>query len=136
MLEYNIRPHHVLCTTFFEGKGYSPEFVRNMTRVIHNLEADSYIRLSDGVDCICSHCPNNKDDVCDHKTKVERFDKAVMSACKLEAGQLLKWQEFKKLALDKIIWPGKLSSICGDCQWSTICKDKAVKMIENRDKDN
>lgn len=133
MLEYNLRPHHALCISFFEGKGYSPEFVHNMARVIHILEAGSYIRLSGGVDCICSHCPNNKADECEQKIKVERYDKAVMSACKLETGEVLTWQELKELAFDKIISAGNLSSVCGDCQWSTICQDKAVKMIETRD---
>ena len=37
-MEYKIRPHHGLCIAFFEGKGYSPEFVRHMEQTIANLK--------------------------------------------------------------------------------------------------
>ena len=34
MSSFKIRPHHGLCTAFFEGKGYSGDFVRNMANVL------------------------------------------------------------------------------------------------------
>ena len=33
-----LRPHHSLCIQFFEGKGYSPQFVDGMTKTIKMLE--------------------------------------------------------------------------------------------------
>ena len=31
-----MRPHHALCALFFEGKGYSPAFIENMTALLAN----------------------------------------------------------------------------------------------------
>lgn len=34
MSEFLIRPHHMLCLQFFEGKGYSSEFKEAMENII------------------------------------------------------------------------------------------------------
>ena len=48
MCRYSIRPHHLLCLQFFEGKGYSNGFVENMTK-IHNemLSKNPYVELTE-----------------------------------------------------------------------------------------
>ena len=39
--ELRIRPHHLVCVCFFRGKGYSEEFVANMTETVGRLKASS-----------------------------------------------------------------------------------------------
>lgn len=124
MLLKRLRPHHLLCISFYEGKGYSPNFVRNMNRVVESLEDNPSIQLVSGFDCICVECPHMMNKVCDENVKVERYDKAVLSACDLKPDQILKWKELRELVFDRIIIPKKLNYICGDCQWNTICQTK------------
>ena len=38
MSKYLIRPHHMLCMQFFEGKGYSDGFVASMAAIKKNLK--------------------------------------------------------------------------------------------------
>ena len=40
MSKYLIRPHHMLCMQFFEGKGYSDGFVASMAAIKEKLEKE------------------------------------------------------------------------------------------------
>lgn len=122
MSSYNIRPHHGLCTAFFEGKGYSGDFVRNMANVIEMLEGDDpEIILTVGEDIICANCPNNRTHICDSSEKVVGYDNAVLEICGLFAGDVVRWSDFRDTAFDRIISAGRLPEVCGDCQWFNIC---------------
>ncbi len=125
MLINNLRPHHLLCISFFEGKGYSPEFIDNMIKVINRLERASLIRLIVATDSICSCCPHNQDSKCSSESKVNYYDKTVLSICKLQEGQLLNFHKLKELVDTQIIRAERLAAVCGDCQWYTICQGKA-----------
>ena len=60
MSVFEIRPHHGLCIHFFEGKGYSENFVRHMAELIEKLNAfRPEIRLVLHVDYFCYACPHN-----------------------------------------------------------------------------
>ena len=50
MITYNIRAHHGMCLTFFQGKGYSGDFVENMGAMKKILEQNPLIRLVEGYD--------------------------------------------------------------------------------------
>lgn len=119
-----LRPHHAVCISFFEGKGYSMEFVANMTEVIRSLNNNSMVRLTVSEDQICLSCPYTKDNICDEKAR--RYDEAVLSVCRLNEGQVLGWQELSDLVNNRIIHSKKLPDICGDCQWNEICQRKAL----------
>lgn len=117
-----LRPHHALCTAFFEGKGYSDGFVQNMTRVIERLERDDpTLTVTSAPDIICSHCPNLRGSECVTEKKVQRYDNAVLDICGLQCGQSIQWSSLKRLTRDRIIKPHKLDEICGDCNWQYIC---------------
>ena len=118
----DVRPHHGLCAEFFRGEGYSGEFVSNMTIVLSELNIeDPLIRLTVGTDSICFGCPNNTGDCCETAEKVARYDNAVLKLCGLSEGDILRWSEFRILVREKIISPGLLSEVCGDCIWFSIC---------------
>ena len=114
---------------------------------------DPLIRLTVGTDCICCQCPNSKakpctiitptfgeykefstfsplkgaagrqENICETEYKVVRYDNAVLDLCRLSDGSVLHWSEFRALVREKIISPGLLSQVCGDCMWFGICSE-------------
>ena len=105
--------------SFFEGKGYSPEFTENMRNIIDNLEKlNPRVRITENADIICAECPNNNNSICTGE-KVSRYDKAVMNIGGLQNNDLISWSDLKKIS-GYIISCG-LENICGDCQWFYIC---------------
>lgn len=117
-----IRPHHGLCAEFFRGEGYSGEFVRNMGRILAELDkSDPQVKPVTQRDVICEHCPN----IGKCGEKAERYDKSVLKICGIGEGQALSWQEYRRLVREKIILAGRLREVCGDCQWAGICSGDA-----------
>ncbi|MDE5575973.1 MAG: DUF1284 domain-containing protein [Oscillospiraceae bacterium] len=120
-----LRPHHLLCTEFFRGYGYSDDFTANMSAVIAELNAaDPTVRLTADTDIVCLKCPHNKDGRCDTYEKVLRYDLAVLDLLGLHENHTATWSELKKAAREKIISAGKLENVCGDCAWFYICGKK------------
>ena len=123
MQRYKLRPHHLLCISFFEGKGYSSDFTANMAEVIAGLEnTEPLVEIISGADCICRSCPNNANGACLTAEKVSRYDKAVSALCSISNGDVLPWTELKRRAQSEIISAGKLPEVCGNCKWYCICK--------------
>ena len=122
MNNIKLRPHHLLCISFFKGKGYSQDFVKNMTWTINLLKDDTAITFIDGADNICKACPNNTNGQCATQDKVERYDKSLLDLCNLSVGQTLTYSALKQLVDEKVLSCNKRTQICGDCEWSNICK--------------
>jgi hypothetical protein len=123
MTNHNLRPHHLLCISFFKGKGYSQDFVENMATVISDLRRpNSTVTIVNESDDICKACPNNIDGRCTTQDKVDRYDNSLLALCNLSVGQTLTYDAFKQLVFEKILLCDKRTEICGDCQWSDICK--------------
>lgn len=119
---FPLRPHHLLCTEFFKGYGYSDEFSANMSEVISMMNADDpEVTLTAEADIICRGCPHNKGGICDSREKVCRYDLSVLELLGVCEGDTSLWSELKRSARERIIAAGKLSRICGDCQWFYIC---------------
>lgn len=117
-----LRPHHLLCTEFFKGYGYSDDFTANMAEVISELNStDPTVRLVYETDIVCRRCPNNNGGMCTDGEKVLRYDRSVTDLLGLCGNDTAKWSELKKSAREKIICAGKLRQVCGDCQWFGIC---------------
>lgn len=119
-----LRPHHLLCTRFFEGKGYSSEFTVHMTETIRRLEDGARIQLVNGSDEICKRCPNMREGRCTTQEKVMGYDVGVLKRTGLEYGDTLDFQELYRLIGERIIEQGTMGEICGDCSWSNICYRK------------
>ena len=119
MRVYSIRAHHAMCLTFFKGKGYSGEFVENMGRMRAALEENPVIRLMDSPDDICAACPNKLTETC--AEKASRYDREVLRRCGLSVGDTLPYRDFSENVIETILRPGLRGSICGDCQWSSLC---------------
>ena len=117
-----LRPHHGMCLYYFQGKGYSDEFVLNMTKYKQLLETeDPLIRITEGIDDLCEKCPNNQNGICTSQNKVAAYDSDVLSACALDYNTILPYKEFSELVQQKILLAGKRREICADCQWNVLC---------------
>ena len=117
-----LRPHHGLCTAFFQGKGYSPAFADNLAQVIGTLEGNPEVVLTAAPDGVCACCPNCGPEGCASAEKVLGYDRAVLALCGLTEGQHLPAAEFRALTEERILRPGRREEICGDCQWTALCK--------------
>jgi len=111
-----LRPHHLLCIGFFEGKGYSDKFTENMYSIISQLEKNPEIMLTSGRDIICSECPEK----C-ISGKAGIYDKKVLEYCGFDENIILHWNDFQEKIKFRILEKNLLSKICGDCQWYGIC---------------
>ena len=119
MRVYNLRAHHGMCLYFFRGKGYSGQFVENMGKMKAVLEENPTIRLMDSPDDICAACPNRLTQNC--AEKASRYDREVLRRCGLSVGDTLSYEDFSKKVVETILRQGVRRSICGDCQWSSLC---------------
>ena len=120
MSVYKIRAHHGVCLYFFQGKGYSGEFVENMSRMKAIPEKNPEISLKDSPDDICAACPNRLTENC--AEKASRYDREVLRRCGLSVGERLPYREFSRKVIETILRRGVRAEICGDCQWSSLCR--------------
>lgn len=132
MSAYPIRPHHLLCLCFFEGNGYSPAFVENMTGILKRLEQDAWIKLVPGEDIVCAACPHNSHGVCLSQDKVSRYDKAVLTALHKMAGDEADWKELQNIVFHNLIQSKRFLTICKNCEWIDICTQKANTLLKSR----
>lgn len=122
MCQFSIRPHHLLCLQFFEGKGYSDDFVKHMTGIHEKLlKENPKINLVEGVDDICKNCPNNEGKRCSKEGSVLGNDKRTYEVIKDEIKKGQTWSELTNVVYEHIINQGKLKQVCGTCRWSDIC---------------
>lgn len=118
-----LRPHHALCFGFFRGKGYSDAFVENMTAFVSRLRAeDPTVTLVCSADGVCAACPHNRRGVCESADKTRRYDAAVLALTGLREGENLPWTELRRRVEERILAPGRLEEVCGDCQWHALCR--------------
>ena len=122
----SLRPHHGMCFQFYEGKGYSPDFTDHMGKVIEAFEdaPQQEVRLITVEDIFCENCPNNKTGICVSQDKVSRYDEEVMKACGISEGVVMPYTDYLTLVRERIINRNLRSTICGDCSWDYICREK------------
>ena len=85
-------------------------------------QAGATVCLVDSVDVICEKCPNNKAGVCETAELVEGYDKKTLEYCGLQLNDVLSFADYQKRVLERIIFAGEREKICGNCQWSSICR--------------
>ncbi len=130
-----LRPHHLLCTQGYSGKGYDNDFVAHMTDVVHQLRdvPGTTIHLTFSTDTLCSCCPNKLgEDLCDTQEKVKRYDAKTVEYFGLEEKEYV-YQDLIR-AIDAKATPEILADICRDCCWfpisaccKNICEGRYVK---------
>lgn len=123
-----LRPHHGMCICFFTGKGYSKEFTENMYKVIEALRSGASVRLTCCADAVCAACPENAEGVCRAEEKASAYDRGVLCACGLKEGDALPYAAFHLAVTERVLKAGKRESICGGCEWNSICAE-AEKLV-------
>ncbi|MCI8834123.1 MAG: DUF1284 domain-containing protein [Ruminococcus sp.] len=132
----DLRPHHLLCTQGYSGKGYSEEFVDNMNRLTAQLRGEEPVRiqLCFSTDDLCTCCPNKQgENQCSTNEKVLRFDRKTVEYFQLEEREYI-YQELIA-QIQKKVTPEMLADICSDCAWYPVsaCREKILKRYhENR----
>ena len=126
-----LRPHHLLCTQGYSGKGYSEEFVENMNQITRELRSGRpvKIQLVFFTDDLCTCCPHKLDeDVCDTNEKVKRFDRKMIEYFHLEEKEYIYQEIVEKIRRE--ITPEILAEICEGCGWYPVsaCREKILHL--------
>lgn len=119
-----LRAHHGMCLAFFEGKGYNEGFSNHMQSVFYKMQDNPKLQVIAEADLICSKCPNLKNGRCNTPELVQKYDTQVLALCGLTKNSELTWNEFSTLIAERILSQGKRETICGNCEWTEICKAK------------
>lgn len=120
-----LRPHHLLCTQGYSGRGYNKEFVENMTAITTKLrnDADIVVDIVFSTDDICSKCPRMvKFDVCESNEKVKRFDQKVVDYFGLEEKSYVYQNIICEINAKMTAF--MMDDICSGCEWYPVsaCK--------------
>ena len=135
-MELKLRPHHLLCTQGYSGKGYDDAFVANMDEVVHRLrtEEKTPVRLVFSTDELCSCCPNKLgEDRCKTNEKVKTFDARTAECFHLEEKTYI-YQDLVR-EIRKTATPEMMDYICGECEWYPIsyCKKNVTGTSSGKD---
>lgn len=125
-----LRPHHLLCTQGYSGKGYSLEFVNNMDKIVYNLRNSNVdIALTFKADNICNCCPNLKlDNKCKSEDKILAMDSKVIKYFNLEE-KVYNYNEINS-NINSNMNLEIMNDICGNCEWYPIssCKKNILNL--------
>ena len=120
-----LRPHHLLCTQGFGGKGYSVAFIKNMTAITGRLRTDAsaLVEIVFSTDDICRACPKMRGiGVCEDDDKVKLFDAKVAAYFGLKE-KIGLYRDFIQ-DIHIRMTPAMMDDICGECGWYPVsaCK--------------
>lgn len=120
-----LRPHHLLCTQGYGGKGYSSDFVLNMTTITNRLrkETNVMVDIVFSTDDICEKCPNMiSTDLCKDQCKVKYFDRKIVDYFGLEEKSYI-YQDLVR-EINTRITETIFDDICSSCIWYPVsaCK--------------
>lgn len=121
-----MRPHHLLCSLTYCGKGYSADFVAGYDRVIESLAAGAPVRIVEGPDAICA--PRLGEPGCHcHEARIAWRDRQAAADLALcldsnlkpgtEIAGLIAWVP----ALRAAFAGGMLRKACSGCAWHDLC---------------
>jgi len=120
MQPLSFRPHHFLCTLCFQGKGYSPSFIKNFQQIVDRLQQpdgdDTVINVAENTDSICAPCPNKREHHCTTQEKIEKLDQAHAVQLGIQPNQQLTWGTAKARIAARIDLAA-FDRICQDCSW-------------------
>jgi len=127
-----LRPHHLMCVHGFEGKGYSPEFVKNFWQVIERLNKSDQVEVEvvgSTQEDICAPCPNNTGIVCSDETKIRKLDQGYEVTLNVRVNDILSWKEVKHRIAAQVT-DEAFEANCEPCSWKKlgVCKEALVKL--------
>ncbi len=118
-----LRGHHLVCLFFFNGEGYTPEFVDNLRAAVKRAEGGG-VEVVSGADTVCIKCPHLKENRCRYESNaeeaIEGMDRKALDLLEVALGQSISWSELK--AKLTAIFPEWYKSFCSGCDWLRVCK--------------
>ncbi len=118
----SLRGHHLICLHFYNGEGYEVDFVRHLSRVLHEVETGK-VQVVEGPDDVCSCCPHLQQNRCaldeGADEQVCEMDEVALRLLRLRALDSIQWRVIKD-QLPKIL-PLWASLFCKDCNWQRAC---------------
>jgi len=130
-----LRPHHLLCVLTYVGKGYSPAFVANMTRIAGRLGAGEAVEIVEGPDDICAPLLDGPDPHC-RLARVTRRDRAAardlgrLLGLEARPGAHVTLDPDLLLDLRTAFASSQIRSACGGCEWFGLCGSIAATGFE------
>ena len=116
----SFRPHHFLCALCFQGKGYSPEFIKNFSALMERLCAPDgdtvMIHVTEHTDSICSPCPHREALLCREQEKIMLLDRAHADILCIQPGEKISWGEAKERIRTHMTLE-KFHTACAPCEW-------------------
>lgn len=124
-----LRPHHLLCTQGYSGKGYSTSFVNNMDSIVDRLRnfSDEDILIVFSTDSICTTCPSKLgENRCITDQKVNNFDQKVRDYFNIEEKRYHYQTIIREI--NSLMTSDMLDDICATCEWYPIsmCRKKIL----------
>ena len=122
-----LRPHHLLCLLSYSGRGYSPAFSANMTRIAGRLGAGERIEIVEGPDDICAPLLNEADPHCRRAGAAERDRMAARDLGRLPGapaarpGAGLVFAPGLVRRLRAAFASGRIRTACAGCEWIDLC---------------
>lgn len=120
-----LRGHHVVCLHFYQGEGYSEEFVDNLWRVMERLETERF-ELAEGADDVCESCPSLHEGVCVSESggeaEIRRIDALALELLGLEVGAKLEFAAMRERLVG--VLPQWRASACAGCGFESLCAER------------
>lgn len=118
-----LRGHHLICLQFFEGEGYSPEFVGNLRKVLKSAEVRA-IDIRRTADDVCELCPHLNNMRCryseDAEEEITEMDEKALSLLNISAEARVQWNEIKQRTPE--VFPVWYEVYCARCSWKAACE--------------
>lgn len=121
-----LRPHHILCLSLFEGKGYNEEFTENIQKILDNFENFQIVSCADD---ICACCPNNVEGKCSlGEDDVRSKDIHACNGLNLQYGDVSVETINQKLAM---LTKTDFEACCKTCRWykRNVCRFEKIKPL-------
>lgn len=122
-----LRPHHLMCTQSYSGKGYNENFVKAMDKITYELRNNKeyLINIVFSTDDICVACPNMLDiNLCKTNEKVNNIDSKVIKYFNLEEKEYI-YKDIVNYIKNNITLE-IMDDICKECEWYNISECRSI----------
>jgi len=118
-----LRGHHLICLFFFNGEGYSREYIDNLRASMKRADSGG-VEVVSGADTICNSCPHLKEDRCYYESNaeeaIEAMDRKALDLLGAASGERFSWSELR--AKLPAIFPEWCENFCRDCDFMKVCR--------------
>ena len=122
-----LRPHHLMCTQSYAGKGYDEDFVKVMDKITYELRNNKeyLINIVFSTDDKCVACPNKIDiNLCKTNEKVNNIDSKVIKYFNLEEKENI-YKDIVNYIKNNITLE-IMDDICKECEWYNISECRSI----------